>query len=116
MELWRTSAVNQRPHNGAFRRTSDCIEMSNEISDLNMAEQVVFETMIWAFNNGSESGRNQPFFDRERYTRDAAVSVSFCGRTRLRPRFLAMKPATPPPAAGFAVAILLRNRLIDGGN
>ena len=75
MELWRTSAVNQRAQKGVFLRTSASIKICNEISDLRMAEQVVFETTIWVSNTDSGNGRNQPFFGRERYARDAAVSV-----------------------------------------
>jgi len=52
MELWRTSAVNQRPQNGAFPQTTDQIGISNEISGLNMAVDVVMPEPLSSLLSG----------------------------------------------------------------
>jgi hypothetical protein len=73
MDEWRTSAVHQRPYNGALPRLSRKNNLSNEMNDLIMAEQVVLDTTIWVSNIHSGSRAKLPFFGRERYARDAAV-------------------------------------------
>ena len=46
MELWRTSAVDQRPKNGVLPRIFREVETFNEITDLAMAERVGFEPTV----------------------------------------------------------------------
>lgn len=46
MDEWRTSAVHQRPYNGALPRLSRKNNLSNEMNDLIMAERVGFEPTV----------------------------------------------------------------------
>ena len=72
MQLWSTSAVNERAQNGPFPRASGHIKISNKINDLMMAERVRFELSIWFCIESAEKAGKQPFIYKGPYCGECA--------------------------------------------
>ena len=85
MELWLTSAVNQRAQKGAFPPPSGFIEISNEISALSMAGQVEFETKIRPQKVHPENPGKWPILALRGYRQRRWWIGSFAKRTEASP-------------------------------